>query len=154
MELLRLILWKHKARRRIERLPSVAMELVSTAHVGGFIEPSPVHDAKVYNKAGELVGAVTYAVSPLSDRIYVFGIRIESEHRRRGYGTSALWLLSQVFGQPITAVMEVFSAKAFWHAARQLEGAGLVVTEPISLGDTDLEGSRWQALKGSVAQCH
>lgn len=54
------------------------------------------------------------------------------------------------YGQPITPVKELFGANDFWTAAQRLNGTGLVVTAPLSVGDMDEESVRWQHLQPDI----
>ncbi|MHA6884646.1 GNAT family N-acetyltransferase [Ralstonia pseudosolanacearum] len=137
-------LWQ--VRCKIESLPNIGVQ-ASPNFYKAFTAPNPDFDATIHNAAGDQVGTATYALSPLSDRIYIFDIQIALEHRRCGYGTALLWHLARAYGQPITAVKELYSASSFWSAARQRKGDGLVVTEPLSVSEMDVEAARWEHLR-------
>jgi hypothetical protein len=109
--------------------------------------PNPILSAIIHNALGDQVGTATYAMSPLSDRIYLFDIKIVIEHRQRKYATALLLYLAQTYGLPITAVKELYSASDFWNAARQLKGAGLIVTMPLSYSEMIAEAARWEHLR-------
>ncbi|MHB0989863.1 MAG: GNAT family N-acetyltransferase [Burkholderiales bacterium] len=115
-----------------------------------FTAPNPDFKLKIFNAAGDQVGTSSYCVSPLVDRVYLFEIEIFTEYRRQGYGTALLRYLAKAHGQPITAVKELFSANDFWMATRRLNGSGVVVTNPLSVGDMPAEASRWEHLRPDI----
>lgn len=133
-------------RRKQKSLPGIALK-ASANYYKAFTAPNPDYNAIIYNTMGDQVGTATYALSPLSDRIYLFDIEIFPEHRRRGYATAVLLHLTQTYGQPITAVKELYSAIGFWNAARQMKTAGLFVTMPLSVSEMDVEAARWEHLR-------
>jgi GNAT superfamily N-acetyltransferase len=135
-----------QGRRRLERLPRITVDATAN-YYKAFTAPNPDYDAVIRNSTGDEVGTATYAVSPLFDRVYIFEIEITPEHRGQGYATALLWHLAKTYGQPITAVKELYSANSFWSAARRLKEVGLVVTTQLSVGDMDNEAARWQQLK-------
>jgi hypothetical protein len=86
----------------------------------------------------------------LGDRVYVFDIETEPVHRRKGYAMAFLLHLAQSPGQSITPVQELLSASGFWDAARDMKDAGLVVTQPLSVGDMADEAGRWRHLQPRI----
>jgi GNAT superfamily N-acetyltransferase len=138
-----------QGRRRLERLPQITVNTMAN-YYKAFTAPNPDYEAVILNSTGDEVGTATYAVSPVFDRVYLFEIEITPEHRRQGYATAMLWHLAKTYGQPITAVKELYSANSFWTAARQLKKVGLVVTMQLSVGDMDNEAARWQHLRSEA----
>ncbi|WP_454727899.1 MULTISPECIES: GNAT family N-acetyltransferase [Cupriavidus] len=126
----------------LDRLPLLVVKAAPN-HFKAITAPSPDFRATLHNSAGEQVGTAAYALSPLSDKVYVFEIRIPPEHQRCGYATALLWHLAREYGRPITPVQELHAARGFWHAARAW--APLGVTEP--LWDLDAEAVRWAHLR-------
>jgi len=145
--------WFFPARRKRTRegLPSIDVSTTADFYKV-FTSPNPVLSAAIHNIAGDQVGTARYSISPLSDRVYVFDIRIAPHHQRHGYGTAMLCYLAKEYGQPITPIHEVESANEFWGAARRYRGAGLSVTEDISISEMALEATRWQHL-APIAEC-
>jgi hypothetical protein len=112
-----------------------------------FTSPSPDVKGTLHDKNGITVGWVTYAVSPLNDRLYIFDITVFEEHRRKGYGLATIDWLSRTYQLPMTTVKEVFSTSSFWAQARHmLSGAGGEIST-ISVGDMPAEAERWAHLK-------
>lgn len=144
--MLRRKLWTWLSRRKIERLPTITVKAAAN-YYKTFTAPNPDYKASINNAAGELVGTATYAVSPLSDRVYLFNIEVMPNQRRHGYATALLWYLAQTHGHPITAVKELHGAASFWASARRLQEVGIIVTEPLSVGEMDKEAARWQHLQ-------
>ncbi|WP_454728035.1 MULTISPECIES: hypothetical protein [Cupriavidus] len=129
---------------RLGRLPPLAVK-AHPNHFQVITAPSPEFIATLHNGAGEQVGTVKYGVSPLLDRIYVYDIRVPTEHQRCGYAMACLWHLAREYGRPITPVQELHAASGFWNAARALADEGVIVTEPVY--DLDAEAARWAHLR-------
>ncbi len=146
MKILRILSRLRQHRCKLESLPNIVVK-ASPNYYKAFTAPNPTFEATIHSATGDQVGTVTYALSPLSDRVYIFDIQIAPEHRRCGYGTALLWHLARVYGQPITAVKELYSASRFWSAARQQKGTGFVVTEQLSVSEMDVEAARWEHLR-------
>lgn len=108
------------ARRRMRRLPAISVSTTADFYKP-FTAPNPDMIAVIRNAAGEQVATAAYAVSPLSDRLYVFEVEVAAEHRRRGYASALLWHLAESYALPITPVEERSDAGAFWNAARRLD---------------------------------
>jgi hypothetical protein len=51
-----------------------------------FTSPNPDVKATIIDAEEKVVGRVTYAVSPLHDRIYLFNIEVEEGYKRKGFG--------------------------------------------------------------------
>lgn len=133
-------------RRKLKRLPSITVNTTLSFHKS-FVSPNPIHQSIIHNAVGEQVGTADYAVSPLSDRTYIFDLEIHSNHRRQGYATTFLWSLAQTYGHPITPIKELFSAIRFWIAVRRLEHDKFIVTQQMSISDMDNEAKRWEHLQ-------
>jgi hypothetical protein len=110
---------------------------------------SPGCDLKavIGNAAGDPVGTATYALSPLGDRVYVFGIEVHAVCRRQGYALALLRYLAHTYGVPMTPIHELRSASGFWSAARHMDGMGLILTASLSSSEMDNESIRWQHLR-------
>ncbi|RDS79058.1 N-acetyltransferase [Dyella monticola] len=146
MNVLKTQLRRWRGRRRLARLPFITTKTTAN-YYKTFTAPNPDIHVVIYNRSGDKVGTAIYAASPLDDRVYVFDIKIAEHFRRKGYATALLWHLAQTCHQPITAIKELSGAYHFWHASRQLAGAGLVVTQPLSVSEMEDEAARWQHLK-------
>jgi hypothetical protein len=108
--------------------------------------------ANVYSEEGALVGKVTYAISPLFDKIYIFDITIDESWRRQGFGLAAIKHILSTYGLPIVTIKEVGSARDFWRNARQAAlGKGQVITT-LSVSEMDEERSRWAHLAPHVKE--
>jgi len=131
-----------QASRLVGRLPPVELQcVVDPAHT--WVAPGLGYRATILDDKYVDVGRVAFDVSPLNDRIYVHEIEIDQRHRRRGYGTAALWQLSQKYRQPITPIHIVGSALGFWAKARSLGPCGLIITEDLRVSEMDGERARW-----------
>lgn len=91
-----------------------------------------------------MLGWVSYPVSPLKDRLYVYDIHVETPYRRRGYGLAVLTELAARHAVPITPVTEVGSASRFWEAMRLARA--LRVTAALTFEGFLIECGRWQHL--------
>lgn len=128
-------------------LPSVRFE-TQFNHMKCFTSPSPDVKATVFNENGISVGRVSFAVSPLHDRLYIFDIAVFDEYRRNGIGMAIIDWLSRTYQVPLITVKEVFSASAFWTEVRRFisHNGGNLTT--ISVGEMPAEAARWSHLKG------
>ncbi|MFC3282012.1 GNAT family N-acetyltransferase [Litchfieldella rifensis] len=113
------------------------------------VSPNPDFKVEVFNDSGTSVGIASYGVSPIFDRVYVFGLDIDPEFRRQGYGLAFLWHLACRHRLPISPVKELQPAKQFWNAARRMGEAGLVV---LPESDMDDEKERWLHLQPEIDQ--
>lgn len=95
---------------------TISMQQLPLAHLvatggftdGSFVAPNAWHRVNAKTPEGELVGRVSYGVSPLRDRIYVDGLHVEGRQRRKGYGTSIPVEAAKVCPSvPMTALNEV-----------------------------------------------
>lgn len=129
-------------RTRSKLLPYIEIE-TSTNHHKSFTSPNPDINATVYSSDRVPVGHITYAVSPLFDRLYIFDITIHDAYRRRGFGLAVMSYLATTYRLPITTIKEVSQASGFWHSAR-LAGAPI---DTLSFSEMDTEAERWAHLK-------
>lgn len=134
------------AKRRLERLPVISVTTVANYHQA-WTSPNPDLTATAWNGNGDTVGTIGYQLSPLGDKVYVFRIDVPEARRRRGYGLALLRHLASTYELPMTAVMELWSAKSFWNAARKLAAPGFLVTPDLATGDMDAEASSWSHLQ-------
>lgn len=134
----------HKYR---ESLPYIEIES-STNHHQSFTAPNPDIKATVYSSDRVAVGQVTYAVSPLFDKLYIFNITIHDSYRRLGFGLAVIAYLVTTYRLPITTIKEVFSASGFWRAARLANGP----IGTLSISEMDAERERWAHLKPLIDQ--
>lgn len=130
-----------------EQLPFIEVEL-SANHHKSFTAPNPDIKATVYSSSRVAVGHVTYAVSPLFDKLYIFDINIHDAYRRQGFGLAAMAYLAKTYHLPITTIKEVFSASGFWSAARLASGP----IDTLSISEMDAERERWAHLKPLMDQ--
>lgn len=134
------------AKKRIARLPS--LRVASQYNFWkSLTSPSPDVTLTILTSEGASAGIARYAVSPLNDRVYVYGIDVEPALRRSGYGLAMLWHISRLHALPIVPVRELHSASEFWRAARRLGPAGLFVAPSISIGEIELHREQWAHLK-------
>ncbi|ALT79050.1 GNAT family N-acetyltransferase [Paucibacter sp. KCTC 42545] len=133
-------------RKVVKNLPEITVATTSNFYKA-FTSPCPEIKATMRNRHGELVGAATYAVSPLADRTYLFDILISPAHRRQGYGIAMLKYLAITHGHPITTVKELGSARDFWAAARSPAVEGITLTETLSESELPAEKQRWAVAK-------
>lgn len=127
---------------RRKLLPYIEIE-TSTNHYKSFTSPNPDIHATVYSSDRVPVGHITYAVSPLFDKLYIFDITIHDAYRRRGFGLALMAYLSTTYRLPITTIKEVSQARGFWHSARR---AGTRI-DTLSFSEMDTEAARWAHLK-------
>ena len=99
----------------------------------------------------QIICRVGFGVSPNNDRVYVDGLHVEREYRRKGFATSLLLAIvdtvsSSINGKkvPITALNEVHGSSAFWCSLRDGRVPGLTVTTDVRVGEMSDEASRWQ----------
>lgn len=131
-----------------KQLPYIEIE-TSANHHKSFTAPNPDIKATVYSSDRTAVGHVTYAVSPLFDKLYIFNITIQDANRRQGFGLAVMAYLATTYRLPITTIKEVFSASGFWRAARL---ASSVPIETLSISEMDAERERWAHLKPLMGQ--
>jgi hypothetical protein len=115
-----------------------------------FTWPNPDLTAAVRSASGEFVGEVTYAVSPLQDRVYVFDIQVEALLRRRAYGLAMLHWLTTTYDMPITPIKELLGAKPFWNEARRLSQKNFTITAGLAVFQMQSEAARWGHLKNEA----
>lgn len=138
---------KWMKRRKGVSLPAVSFQEAANFYKS-FTSPNPDINAVVLDAAGHKVGRVTYAVSPLEDRLYLFQISIDQPSRRRGFGLAALVHIAQRYRLPIVPVKELYSP--FWSAARELKATDLQILGQLSVGDMDNEAERWSHLQPEI----
>lgn len=115
----------------------VARRVKSQAH--SFAYPAPAYMALI--EANGVVGHVHYGLSPLRDRLYIYRLEIEPEHRRQGLALSTLWRLHLQFRLPLVSLQPV---SAFWASAAVILGqAGA----HMSTAHASLESCRWALLQ-------
>jgi hypothetical protein len=134
-------------RARNKPLPYIEIE-TSTNHHKSFTSPNPDIKATVYSSDRVPVGQVTFAVSPLFDRLYIFNLTIYDAYRHQGFGLAVMAYLATTYRLPITTIEEVFSASGFWRAARLTGGP----IETLSISEMDAERDRWAHLKPLMDQ--
>jgi hypothetical protein len=133
-------------RRNINKLPSLSISETAN-YYKAFTLPNPDYKVNITNSTDELIGTATYAVSPLFDCVYIFDIRVNQSWQRRGYATAFILYLTNKYGLPITAIKELGSASYFWNYIRRLKDVGIIVTDPLSIGEMDMESLRWEHLQ-------
>jgi hypothetical protein len=135
-----------RAARRLRDLPRIAVSQRAN-FCYAFTWPNPDLTAVVRGASGNLVGEMTYAISPLKDRVYIFDIRVEALLRRKGYGLAMLRWLATTYDIPMTPIKEIISAKPFWNEARRLCQKCFTVTNGLAVSDMQGEAARWGHLK-------
>ncbi|KPX14265.1 hypothetical protein ALQ74_101100 [Pseudomonas savastanoi pv. glycinea] len=129
--------------------PFVRLLLLKTdSHRTYACYPSPIIKMAIMVNALE-VGDISYTISPLQDRLFVYGIEISREYKRRGYGLAALWRLHRMHGLPIVPVSIISSNEAhrFWHRSRQiLSAAGAIIQPDIHRDHVYQEQQSWKHL--------
>lgn len=110
-----------------------------------FTSPNPDVSAFVFNSQRQKIGDITYAVSPLFDKLYLFEIEVDVNHRRQGYGAAILEHLANEYDLPICPVQEIYNT--FWHVVRSPKYEKLKLTQQLSTGDMKREASRWSYLR-------
>jgi hypothetical protein len=87
--------------------------------------PNPDQRLYFQNEYGDDVGYVSYAVSPLHDRLYIHKINVYEKMMRKGYGTAILKFLQDGYEVEICPIQPVSSAFDFWQHARSLKTINL-----------------------------
>jgi len=129
-------------------LPTVSLREKAN-YYKAFTSPNPDVNAVVLDAAGQAVGRVTYALSPLcGDKLFLFNISIEPSLRRQGLGSAVLVHLAQRYDRPIIPVKELHTS--FWHKVRRLKMPGLRIGAQLSVGCMDKEAERWSHLKADA----
>ena len=127
-------------------LPDFTLE-VALNHMQCFTSPNPDRIATVISAAGDQVGYMTYAVSPLFDKLYIFQIKIDATFRRQRYGLAIIHYLHCTYKLPIATFNEVGTARRFWAAARHMVASlGSSITA-MSVGEMTHERARWKHLQ-------
>lgn len=135
----------------MDPLPEVSFKVKPNYYLR-ITSPAPEFAGAVFNTAGDQVGHLTYAVSPLLDCVYLYGITIEAPYRRKGYAVSVLNRLSLQYRVPITPVHTVIGAQAFWKSARKLSGHGIIIKDEIRATELEDEAQRWNHLEPVALQ--
>ena len=100
---------KWAAQRRIARLPEIQLARQANYYMTN-TSPNPDWTATIATSAGIRVGTATYAVTPLDDQLWLYGLEIAPAHRRHGYALALLWQLHQAHRLPIHPVHELGTA--------------------------------------------
>lgn len=130
-------------------LPSFTLQ-VAFNHAKCMTSPNPNRNATVLGHDGGRVGYVSYAVSPLFDRLYLFKIEIDEAFRRQRYGLAIIRYLVSHYQLPLTTIHELGKSHMFWAAARHmLAPLGCAITT-ISFSEMDQEGVRWRHLQPEI----
>ncbi|WP_027947718.1 N-acetyltransferase [Litchfieldella anticariensis] len=127
-------------------LPDIMMKTVFS-YWKSPVAPNPVIRVQIINGQGKSVGIASYGISPISDRVYVFGIDIDIEFQRQGYASAFLKCLAREYQLPITPIKELNSAKSFWVSVRHMTHCGLIVTQDCDMDD---ERKRWKYLQPEI----
>lgn len=136
---------------RQKHVPHIDVK-VDLNHYKAFTSPNPDIKASVYSEDGIQVGRVTYAVSPLFDRLYIFDIQVKEPYRRQRFGLAIMDYLGATYGLPIMTIKEVHSASQFWQMARQASRARNYAIGTLSVSEMGAERARWASLKPKVEQ--
>ncbi len=110
---------------------------------------TPFVDVFISSEISGRVGHLTYLLSPLNDRLYLYEIQISESFRKNGYATSALKALSQRHnGIPISPVkiLNTPPARGFWGSMYKRSCFLFPIMESISVGDWITEADRWRHL--------
>lgn len=132
----------------------IGFEIAEDFTQGSFVFPNPWQKAIGRATEGsQTVCRVGFGVSPIFDRIYVDGLHVEPEYRRKGYATSLLLEIVDSVARsnhskrlPITALHEVWTSQLFWNALRSGRTPGLEVTSDIRVAEMHDEAKRWQTV--------
>lgn len=132
------------------QLPPVRLIATGEFTDGSFVAPNPWRRVNAETPEGELVGRVSYGISPLRDRIYVDGLHVEDHYRREGYGTSILTAVANACAAddkriPMTALHETYASQNFWTKMRKGAAPGLTVTRDVRASEMADEAKRWGA---------
>ena len=135
----------------MRELPAVELIVTEQRIHGSFVAPHPWVNVAARSAGGDTIGRVGYGLSPIFDRIYVDGLHVEPEFRRRGYASSLLRAIVDVCSTnghalPVTPLHEVFGSSSFWAGLRAGQVQGLVVTQDIRVSEMDAEARRWKAV--------
>lgn len=131
-------------------LPTIQLETSLDFLQGSFVWPNAWYQAIGRSQASDTpVCRLSFGVSPLNDRIYVDGVKVEDELRRMGYGSALLLAVANAnaVGQrllPITALHETHTSNAFWNALRAGRVPGLAVTLDVRVSEMAEEATRWE----------
>ena len=142
-EPLRDVFHRRRARGRLERLPEIWVELIQRNFYKAHTTPLPDKIVQILNGSGERVGSACYGITPLQDQLWLYELKISSEHQRCGYGLAFLRYLHQVYALPITPIHEVMFARPFWQAVRRLNGEDLQVQASLSMSEVEERKSSW-----------
>jgi hypothetical protein len=127
-------------------LPKITLD-ETMDHMKCFTSPNPDRISTVYANGAGRIGYVTYAVSPIFDKLYIYGIGTDEDFRRQGYGLSIIRHLARTYRLPIITFNEVGSARMFWAQARQMATSiGSSITT-MSVGEMNQERARWEHLR-------
>lgn len=110
---------------------------------------TPFVDVCIYSADTELVGRLTYLLSPLNDRLYLYEILIFESFRKNGFGMAALAALSLTNNRtPIVPVkiLNTQTARGFWNSVYRRSNHLFPIKEEIGLGDWIIEADRWRHL--------
>jgi hypothetical protein len=135
--------------RRLRDLPLITVRQRAN-FCYAFTWPNPDLTAVVRSASGDVVAEMTYAISPLKDRVYIFDFRVEMPHRRKAYGLAMLHWLATTYEMPMTAIKEISGARPFWNEARRLRQKGFSITAGLAISDMQGEAARWAHLKSEA----
>jgi hypothetical protein len=106
--------------------------------------PNPDQRLGFQNEHGDDVGYVSYAISPLHDRLYIHMISVCESVKRKGYGTAILLFLQAHYKLEICPIHPVGGAFQFWQHARSHKDINL--GEEIGSTGTAKEALKWDHL--------
>ena len=106
--------------------------------------PNPDHRLSFKDDQGIDVGYVSYAISPLYDRVYIHMINIHENMRRKGFGTAILLFLKQIYRLEICPIQPVSGAYKFWQHAESIKLMDL--NQAIGSTGIDREAEKWAHL--------
>lgn len=144
--------FKNSGRSGPRALPAITLTVVKKDYSKAFTAPNPDVTETIHNSGGEAVGSIVYAVSPLTDRIYLLELEILPPHRRKGYGLALLTSLSKRYCLPITVVHPISPARLFWECARKELVETVPMTQTLSMSEMDEEKTRWCQLQPKIDQ--
>ncbi|WP_426105941.1 hypothetical protein [Massilia sp. TSP1-1-2] len=114
-------------------LPAVTLKILKKVYSAeAFTAPNPYITETIHNSEGAAVGSTEYGVSPLTDRVYLFEIKIAPPFRRKGYGLALLTSLAKTYSFPLTVVHPISPAILFWNSVRKACGFGPYDTRLVS----------------------
>lgn len=138
----------------------IDVEITVAYTQGSFVFPNPWQRAvgKTTGRS-QAICCVGFGVSPISDCIYIDGLDVAQELRRRGYASNLLLKVVDFVAHlnndnryPITPLHETWSSQPFWNALRSRQVPGLEVNQNIRIAEMHDEAKRWKSTVVSLTK--